>query len=71
MKKFFAIAALAVASLTVNAQTWIGGSFGFNWDKSKADHGRLLQRSVTTSTRHGQLPSSSVLILQSKVIMML
>lgn len=35
MKKFFAIAALAVASLTVNAQTWIGGSFGFNWDKSK------------------------------------
>ena len=40
MKKFFAIAAFAVASLTVNAQTWIGGAFGFNWDKSKNENSK-------------------------------
>jgi hypothetical protein len=37
MKKFFAIAALAVASLTANAQAWLGGSFNFNWEKGKWD----------------------------------
>ena len=37
MKKFFAIAILAVASLTANAQAWIGGSVGFDWEKSKAE----------------------------------
>lgn len=37
MKKFFAIAALAVASLTANAQAWIGGSVGFDWEKGKWD----------------------------------
>ena len=37
MKKFFAIAVVAMIALTANAQTWIGGSFGFDWAKSKAD----------------------------------
>lgn len=37
MKKFFAIAILAVASLTANAQAWLGGSFGFDWEKGKWD----------------------------------
>ena len=37
MKKFFAIAILAVASLTANAQAWIGGAASFNWAKSKVD----------------------------------
>ena len=37
MKKFFAIAALAGASLTANAQAWIGGEVAFDWEKSKND----------------------------------
>lgn len=37
MKKFFAIAILAVASLTANAQAWLGGSVGFNWENGKWD----------------------------------
>jgi hypothetical protein len=37
MKKFFAIAVVALIALTANAQTWIGGSVGFDWAKSKND----------------------------------
>ncbi|MBP5772402.1 MAG: outer membrane beta-barrel protein [Bacteroidaceae bacterium] len=35
MKKMFLMAAMAVASLTANAQTWIGGSLGFDYEKYK------------------------------------
>ena len=37
MKKIFAIAVVAMMAITVNAQTWLGGSFSFDWAKSKID----------------------------------
>ena len=40
MKKFFAIAIFTIASLTANAQAWIGGSVGFDWEKGKWDHAK-------------------------------
>ena len=30
MKKFIAAVAVALCSLTANAQVWVGGSFGFS-----------------------------------------
>ena len=38
MKKFFAIAALAVASLTANAQAWIGGNLGYTSTKTEIEN---------------------------------
>ncbi len=38
MKKFFAIAALAVASLTANAQAWLGGNIGYTSTTSKSEN---------------------------------
>jgi hypothetical protein len=38
MKKFFAIAILTIATLTANAQAWLGGSVGLDWEKGKWDH---------------------------------
>ena len=35
MKKILLMAAFAVASLTANAQAWIGGSLGFDYEKYK------------------------------------
>lgn len=40
MKKFFAIAVVAMIAISANAQTWLGGSFGFDWEKSKNDHAK-------------------------------
>lgn len=37
MKKFFAIAVMAVAVLSANAQTWVGGQIGFNSTKENKD----------------------------------
>lgn len=37
MKKFFMVAALAVAALTANAQVWIGGNLGVHTDKTKIE----------------------------------
>lgn len=37
MKKFFAIAALAVASLTANAQAWLGGNIGYTSTTNKIE----------------------------------
>lgn len=34
MKKFFAIAAVAMMALTANAQVWVGGNIGFSFDKA-------------------------------------
>ena len=38
MKKFFAIAALAVASLTANAQAWLGGNIGYTSTKTEIEN---------------------------------
>ena len=35
MKKILLMAAFAVASLTANAQVWVGGSLGFDYEKYK------------------------------------
>ncbi len=35
MKKMLLVAAMAVASLTANAQVWIGGGLGFNYEEPK------------------------------------
>ena len=35
MKKILLMAAFAVATLTANAQVWIGGGLGFNYEKPK------------------------------------
>ena len=35
MKKIILTALVAVASLSANAQVWIGGELGFNYEKVK------------------------------------
>ena len=39
MKKIILTALVAVASLSANAQVWLGGSLGFNYDKQSVKHG--------------------------------
>ena len=38
MKKMFLLAAMAVASLTANAQVWLGGSLGVSYEKQENDN---------------------------------
>lgn len=37
MKKMFLMAAMAVASLTANAQVWVGGALGYDYDDGYAN----------------------------------
>ncbi len=39
MKKIILTALVAVASLSANAQVWLGGSLGFNYEKESVKHG--------------------------------
>lgn len=46
MKKFFIMAALAVASMTASAQVYVGGSLGFESSKANSDADNLTSFSI-------------------------
>ena len=48
MKKLFLLAAMAVASLTANAQGWVGGALGYDYDD-----GNVNQNAITISPEVG------------------
>lgn len=53
MKKIILTAIVAVASITANAQVWVGGSFGFKYQNAKIAGGELKTTSFTIAPELG------------------